>query len=57
MLVGGVKVAQIKELEPPLAHLFAKKGKTIRMTSYELQETSGVSEKTPPPPTLVARSF
>ena len=27
MLVGGVKVAQIKELKPPLAHLFAKKGK------------------------------
>ncbi|EEF87749.1 hypothetical protein BACCELL_04653 [Bacteroides cellulosilyticus DSM 14838] len=35
MLVGGVKVAQIKELKPPLAHLFAKKGKAIRVTSYE----------------------
>ena len=38
MLVGGVKVTQIKELKPPLAHLFAKKGKSYK--SDKLRATS-----------------
>ena len=38
MLVGGVKVAQIKELKPPLAHLFAKKRKSYK--SDKLRATS-----------------
>ncbi|KXT51185.1 hypothetical protein HMPREF2531_02182 [Bacteroides intestinalis] len=38
MLVGGVKVAQIKELKPPLAHLFAKKRKSYK--SDKLRTTS-----------------